>query len=1428
MLNTLLKISNKITILVTLQIWFSHAIFADENSTQIKQLIIKLNNEGLSHSDASNYKEAFSSYNKALQLINGANLNDGLLEATLLSNLGHAYIYSPQPDLKKAVKTLKESIRIKSLKKNSIYKNINESIAFDYLQLGRVYADEEIKKSDLAISHFEKSLNYYSESPQINQQIYSVYEALTHIHQEEGNIEEAIHYGKLALETSYEKFGPKSRYTATALNNIAWIYYSLSSNERAAEYFEKALKIDEESEEADPLSYVQIYEYLADIYAWSTNDNNLFYDRAVRLLEKALAIRLALTSQPNEETATTYLYLAEAKIKQLTSTWLSKDISYKDFKSSHINKFRSANLDISKSLEILKKLYGPSHSKVAEAYNEASRIYMDLYWEHEESKKFLNKALEIFLNLHGPKHDSVAWIYNRLGVLENSYQEKINFHEKALKIMAEIKGPDHHELQVIYGNLGYAYSQLIEPDKSIFYYQKRHSILKEKLGIEDEKIGKSYDLLALHHNYMEQKELALSAARKGNHSRELYTEKAFNYFSQLDRLAFLNEHAPYDVYGTLGEAEDIARAILKWKGIVLDSIIRQRQEETKVNERNESLFIDNFDKIRNSLQNGQVLLEFIKYRHYHPYRKMKRSKSSPEYKLPKLQLISLPGVQFFESPLDEVMQELERQARKHDITETESAKKGIKMKLKGFENKPLPKVTVTLNSMPIGSMIEFISEMISTPYRIENGEIVLYPKNLSAFSSHKIPIGSLSQSNEIVTEKFELSKGELWSMIVSYFKDDPFANSLWLDGKVYSEQEKKEKKYYEDQIQSFLKRAGMNFGQKNLHSIKFNSDSRVLTIMHEKRHLDKFRWFLANNPLKTELYELTQSLIGRMLKTEEKKSNNRCKFIKIPPVKFIETPLDKAMAELQKLAKKHDTAEKDPARKGLNIIVLDYVTDPFAKGRRSKIKLPKITLSLDSMTVGEMIEEISNSVNWTYDIKTDAVVISHTHGYKPDNTGLRIKEFLGSKGVIFNDLKGHRFIFDGFQIIVTHDHQTIGYVNSLFDPFGDYEERYGVALITNKDNKILPHQWIDIGKSSSIDNEILELRKTNGKSSNALQVLYNQIFKKIAPKLPLKTTDLIISPDDSLCFLPFSCLLDENDKFLCESFRIINISSGRDLIAENSNGKESTKTFVGFGNPDFNKIEDTQLALLTEKTKNNEVLRSLSFASLPGSQSEIKKIEELVLNESFKAFSFTEGNASEKALRSMNSPYILHLATHGFFISQNESTKSSERFAFFNEETNSDSTNPMHYSGLLLSGARTSLESYNQKMSFDSKNDGILTAEEASQLDLSETWLTVLSACDTGSGVARAGEGVLGLRRAFAMAGTQNLLLTLWPVSDSFTKDFMVSFYEEALKTGNAPKALAKVQKEWLIKLREERSISQAVKLAGPFILTFRGNPELN
>jgi CHAT domain-containing protein len=122
-------------------------------------------------------------------------------------------------------------------------------------------------------------------------------------------------------------------------------------------------------------------------------------------------------------------------------------------------------------------------------------------------------------------------------------------------------------------------------------------------------------------------------------------------------------------------------------------------------------------------------------------------------------------------------------------------------------------------------------------------------------------------------------------------------------------------------------------------------------------------------------------------------------------------------------------------------------------------------------------------------------------------------------------------------------------------------------------------------------------------------------------------------------------------------------------------------------------------------------------------------------------------------------------------------------------------------------------------------DDGILTAEDVSALDLKGTWLVTLSACKTGQGEAQAGEGVMGLRRGFAQAGAQNLLMTLWSISDETTVQIMSDFYEAAHQSGNAALALAEVQREWLVKLRKEKGLAQAVALTGPFIISCQGKP---
>jgi TPR repeat protein len=103
--------------------------------------------------------------------------------------------------------------------------------------------------------------------------------------------------------------------------------------------------------------------------------------------------------------------------------------------------------------------------------------------------------------------------------------------------------------------------------------------------------------------------------------------------------------------------------------------------------------------------------------------------------------------------------------------------------------------------------------------------------------------------------------------------------------------------------------------------------------------------------------------------------------------------------------------------------------------------------------------------------------------------------------------------------------------------------------------------------------------------------------------------------------------------------------------------------------------------------------------------------------------------------------------------------------------------------------------------------------------------MVVLSACETGVGEARSGEGVFGLRRAFMIAGAENLLMTLWPVADETTAKIMTDFYKEAFAYGDAPNSLAKVQRDWLVKLRQERGLLAAIREAGPFAMVTMTNP---
>ncbi|MBC7930417.1 MAG: CHAT domain-containing protein, partial [Rubrivivax sp.] len=289
---------------------------------------------------------------------------------------------------------------------------------------------------------------------------------------------------------------------------------------------------------------------------------------------------------------------------------------------------------------------------------------------------------------------------------------------------------------------------------------------------------------------------------------------------------------------------------------------------------------------------------------------------------------------------------------------------------------------------------------------------------------------------------------------------------------------------------------------------------------------------------------------------------------------------------------------------------------------------------------------------------------------------------------------------------------------------------------------------------------------------------------------------LLISPDGELNLIPFEALIDDEDRYLIESYAFTYLTSGRDLLRMRAAPQSKSKSLV-VANPSFGEraAEQTARVYTTSKVtargrrRSVTAARALSevyFAPLGGTAQEAGPVQKLLQSNLL-----TQARATESALKEVAAPHVLHVATHGFFLQDDEAANGAgAQVAARGVKANARIENPLLRSGLALAGA-------NRRSS--GGDDGILTALEASGLNLWGTKLVVLSACDTGVGEVRSGEGVYGLRRAFVLAGAESLVMSLWHVSDYPTGRLMTSYYKNLVnqKMGRG-EALRKAQLDML------------------------------
>ena len=328
-----------------------------------------------------------------------------------------------------------------------------------------------------------------------------------------------------------------------------------------------------------------------------------------------------------------------------------------------------------------------------------------------------------------------------------------------------------------------------------------------------------------------------------------------------------------------------------------------------------------------------------------------------------------------------------------------------------------------------------------------------------------------------------------------------------------------------------------------------------------------------------------------------------------------------------------------------------------------------------------------------------------------------------------------------------------------------------IALVLDKGqgiNLVKFDNGVDMeGKLASIYRKSIQFKVADNRS-------YQNFWGPISELTNSKST-LYLSLDGVFNQISLNTLKDGNGKYLGDQQLLVTVSSTRDIKNINRNSSPMDNVLM-FGFPNYGGTG--------------------AVAELPGTKVELDKIGQILKSKGLSTQQYLQKEANEALFKKeVKNPEVLHIATHGFFLD----AVNDKEDVVFGVEISKAQENPLLRSGLMLADAEKTIKNIDSKQ-VNSANNGILTAYEAMTLDLAKTKMVVLSACETGLGEIKSGEGVYGLQRAFQIAGAETIVMSLWKVNDDATQKLMTTFYSNWLSSGDKLLAFQNAQKS----LREE------------------------
>jgi len=1074
-----------------------------------------------------------------------------------------------------------------------------------------------------------------------------------------------------------------------------------------------------------------------------------------------------------------------------------------------------------KSLEINLGIYGENHASIANSYN----LIGVVYWrksEYDKALEYLYKSLEIRLENFGENHPSVANLYNNIGLIyanKPEYDKALEYHFKSLKIRLNVFSKNNTSVADSYYNIGIVYRQKSEYDKALEYYFKSLKIFQEILGEKHPyiadlygNIGSVYTVKAEYDKALEYffKSLKITRETFGeNHpsvagsygsignvylNKSEYDKALEYYFKSLEIFKeILSDKHPYvaDTYSNIGivyaEKSEYDKALEYY----------YKSLEIKL-----EIYNDKHPLVATTYSNIGIIYE----------EKSEYDKALEYYfKSLEIRLVVFgekhPHVAISYSNIGIIYEEKSEydKALKYFF-------KSLDIRLEIF-GKNHPSVANSYNN--IGLVYADKSEYDKAlEYYFESLEISLgifgkkHPSVADSYNNIGLVYANKSKYNKALEYYYKSLEVDLE---IHGEKHPDVANSYYNIGNVYTDKGEYNValEYYQKGVASCLR----NFNDtSHVDSVPVIEDyldwNDLLEALHKKakvfaHHAKDLTDLEEPSGLELALrhYQACDTLIGLARREISTKSDKLALGEKIVDV-YLE-----AVDVCMKLSEKEERENSDRYKE---------LAFYFSEKNKSSVLLEALA-GAEAQKFAGIADSLLQKEN---ELQTDMALYKKLLAENPDS----------AKQKLFNDK------------LFTANREYEALIKMFENEYPEYfklkynQEPIGVVEIKNRldaktamisylkaDSTItiftITHDNLDIKTVTAMDNFADTIQYYRYGLIYTTSLRYARMYKKYAYRFYQKLIpyhlsgeieNLIIIPEAGLSMIPFETFLTEEaeDKdwkelsYLIKKFNISYSYSAnlfyKTFPKETDMQVETTdlNDWLAFA-PVF---DDSNTAGLTLRTR--ELLQAFDsemddtlgtrgrlmegdyISPLPGTESEVEAIFREFDEKGKKALVQIKKKANEDFVKSgqLADYKYLHFATHGFV-----------------------NTDKPELSGIFLAQDSALTE------------DGILYQGEIYNLDMNAD-LTVLSACETGLGKIRKGEGLIGLTRALLYAGSKNIIVSLWRVSDESTSDLMIGFYKNLLEENKDQKEFSKALKQAKLKLINEGSYAHPFYWS-PFIL---------